>query len=248
MDIAIQLASRCFFTTVLAVSLAILNKTSLIADTGRDTADFNIYSVGSSVTSYSNWHIPLASEDISLQAALDSLQAVRSGLAEDADGEQGMASLISSLARTDQPELALFKNIDRQLQDCIHILLGRGMHTMDEIFVTGFTLGSIKKVINTEQNVYAYVAKYLLPAFIDFNEQEMTVFKDAVRLAFISNCSPLDQFNFSEWLDQPITSTRDAVGIEEELLRAYYVVEKGRNPAVEASQRLLPADQRIVAF
>ena len=200
------------------------------------------------MTSYINWHIPLTSNDIPLQAALVSLSSVRSELPGTGAIEQPDISLISKLAKTSQSELELFKHIDRQQQDAIHILLGRGLHTMDDIFVTGFTLGSIKKMVKTEQSVYAFVAKYLVPDICDFNEQEMQVFKDAIRLSFISNCSPLDQFDFNDWLDQPVATIRDAVGIEEELLCAYYAIEKLRNPYNPASQRLLPQEQQVVAF
>ena len=200
------------------------------------------------MTSYINWHIPLASKDVSLRVALESLQQVRSELPGAGVSDQDSPSLMDKLAGFDHAELDSFKELDQLKQDAARILLGRGCLPMDDIFVTGFTLGSIKKMVKTEQSVYAFVAKYLVPDICDFNEQEMQVFKDAIRLSFISNCSPLDQFDFNDWLDQPVATIRDAVGVEEELLHAYYAVEKLRNPSNQACQRLLPAEQQIVAF
>jgi hypothetical protein len=200
------------------------------------------------VTKYHDWHIPLASKDITLEAALSDLRQARSDLSKPEWREYEERALMQRFTELDLPELVNFKNIDANMRDCLHILLGRGLLLLDEIFVVGLTLGSIKKVIDTEQSVNALVAKHLVPNVCRFDEKEMTVFKDAIRLAFISNCSPLDKFKYMEWLDQPLAMIRDAVGIEEELLIAYYKLESRRHPNELASRRLLPPEKKIVAF
>ena len=200
------------------------------------------------MTNYRDWHISLASKDLSLETALADLRETRSALTRTESLQYQQESLIQKFASLDIAELENFKNIDSDMRDCMHILLGRGFLAMDDIFVTGLTLGSIRKVIDTEQSVNALVAKHLVPAVCPFNESEMTIFKDAIRLAFISNCTPLDDFKYMEWLDQPLEMIRNAIGIEEELLLAYYKLESRRNPDEPACQRLLPPAQKIVAF
>lgn len=207
-----------------------------------------ILSTGSRVTKFSDWHIPLASRDITLQATLADLQRVRAGLSASELKEYEETVLTSKFASLNLPELANFKKIENGSRDCMHIMLGRGFMRMDDIFVSGLTLGSIRKVIDTEQGLNALVVRHLVPDVCDFDENETMVFRDAIRLAYISNCSPLDQFDYMEWLDHPLAVMRDAIGIEPELLNAYYELEKRRNPENPASQRLLPPEQKIVAF
>ena len=194
--------------------------------------------------SYKDWHIPFTRTDITLQMALDSLNESRT--------DQLDLPLMIKLAENpkfSQASMEIFHGlVDMQQHDCIHILLGRGLRIMDEAFTIGFTMGSSKKVTNSEQNLYAFITKHLYPDVYKFTNHEMAVLKDGIKLAYISYCSPLDQFNFNEWLDQPIGIIRDAVGIEDELILAYYAVEQRRYPESPASQRLLPPEKKVVAF
>lgn len=196
------------------------------------------------MSSYKDWHIPLARADITLQVALDSLTESR----VDQQAEPLMLKLAGD-PNLNLPALEIFHNkLDLRQHDCIHILLGRGLLDMDEVFTAGFTMGSVMKVKDSEQSAYAYIAKYIYPAVYKFTDQELALFKDAIRLSYISNCSPLDQFNFGDWLDHPVGTIRDAVGIEEELFSAYYAVEQRKYPQSYASQRLLPGKLKVVAF
>jgi hypothetical protein len=203
-----------------------------------------LYSVGKQVNSYKDWHIPYTRNDITLQQALDSVSKVR---AEAIDSL--LMFKLAANPKLTHSGLEIFHGaLDVTQHDSIHILLGRGLLNIDAAFTAGFTLGSSKKVQRPEQSIFALVAKHLTPDVHEFAEQEMAVFKEGIRLAYISGCSPLDQFQFSEWLDQPIGTVRDAVGIEDELMLAYYAVEQRRYPRSLASQRLLPAEQKVVAF
>lgn len=194
--------------------------------------------------SYKSWHIPITNPDITLKSALDSVREIRSG-AEDSL----LMIKLSANPVLKQSGLSVFKtDIDLLRHDCIHILLGRGLLEIDSAFTAGFTLGSSKKVTCSEPGVYAFIARHITPEVCPFSQDELAVFKEAVRLAYISGCSPLDLFNFSDWLDQPIGTVRDAAGIETELLKAYYAVEQRRYPRSPASQRLLPSEQKMVAF
>ena len=200
--------------------------------------------VGALVNSYKDWHIPYTRDDMILQQALDSLSCVRADTIE--------SLLMFKLAgnpKLNHTGLELFNgSLDVTQLDSIHILLGRGLLNIDAAFTAGFTLGSSKKIKRPEQSLVALVAKHLTPDVYAFSEEEMAVFKEGIRMAYISGCSPLDQFNFNEWLDQPIRTVRDAIGIEDELILAYFAVEQRRYPLSLASQRLLPPAQKIVAF
>ena len=123
--------------------------------------------------------------------------------------------------------------------DCIHIILGRGLLELDEAFTIGFTMGSTKKVTTTEEQLFSLIAQYLYPKVYQFGEKEIAVFKDAVRLGYISGCAALDEIDFKQYLGLPLRAVREKIGLEINLLRAYYEIEKKRYPDSIASRRLL---------
>src|SRR6185295_131573 len=93
---------------------------------------------------------------------------------------------------------------DLQMHDRLHILLGRGLLPKDEAFVIGFSMGSTGRVNTTEEFLYGLFAKYLYPRAYRFTEDDMSVFKDAVRLGFISDCRSLCRTDFTPYLDVPL--------------------------------------------
>ena len=159
-----------------------------------------------------------------------------------------MLKCLSGLRSADTGFQLFHGDIDQQKHNCIHIVLGRGMLSMDQAFTFGFTLGCAKKGTMTEQNLNAYISRYLQPSLAGLDDDELAVFRDAVKLASISSCVALDRFNFTDWLDLPIRVLRDAIGLEHELIAAYYAVEQRRYPQSKASQRLVPTPQQVVAF
>jgi hypothetical protein len=67
--------------------------------------------------------------------------------------------------------------------DPIHILLGRGLLAADEAFVIGFTMGSTNRVTTIDEKVYSFFAKHLFPKSYKFDDQALSIFCDAVKLA-----------------------------------------------------------------
>ncbi len=129
--------------------------------------------------------------------------------------------------------------VELEHHDLIHILLGRGLLAVDEAFTIGFTMGSTKKVTTTEENIYTWIAQNLYPKDYKFSDTEISVFKDAVRLGSISHCQPLDSINLSDYLQLPVKTVREKIGLESNLILAYYEIEKKHYPESVASQRLL---------
>jgi len=129
--------------------------------------------------------------------------------------------------------------VDLQQHDCIHLILGRGLLPKDEAFAIGFTMGSTKKVTTTEETLYSWISKYFYPNVYKFSDEDLNVFRDAIRLAYISSCQPLDEIDFDTYLDKSLTTIRNDIGLEKELILAYYAIEKKRYPHAVESQRLL---------
>jgi hypothetical protein len=113
------------------------------------------------------------------------------------------------------------------------------MLSHDEAFTIGFTMGSTNRVTTAEQRLYTLAAKYLYPGPYKFNQDDIEIFKDAVHLGFVSDCKPLDKINFDPYLNLSLKEARRQIGIEVDLLQAYYRIEKKRYPNAVESQRIL---------
>jgi len=182
-----------------------------------------------------NWFIPLSSTKLTLQQAYDQLNEF--GL------EQDDVPLIIQLIENpkfDLPGLDIFHGATNlETHDYIHILLGRGVLIKDEAFVLGFTMGSSNRVNTTEEKLFTFVTKYLYPKGYTFTDDDLHVFKDAVRLGFISDCQSLAKVNYKQYLDWPLQKIRDEIGIETDLIKAYYDIESKRYPHIKECTRNL---------
>ena len=186
-------------------------------------------------TSWREWHVPLSSDDHTLKEIQLSSEHI---LANQTD-----IPLIVQLVENPKfviPGITLFNgSVDLKTHDYIHAMLGRGLLPKDEAFVIGFTMGSTNRVTSTEEKLYTLAGKYLYPKFYKFEDDEIQVFKDAVRLGYISDCQPLDTIDYSLYLNSKISDIRALVGLEKNLLKAYYEIESKRYLGDVASQRLL---------
>jgi hypothetical protein len=184
---------------------------------------------------YRDWHIPLARDDLTLAEARQSLAQVSAHQ----DEIPFMVQLVENPKYT-LPGVTLFHGaVDLHTHDNIHIILGRGLLAMDEAFVIGFTMGSTNRVSSTEEQLFAFISKNLYPDVYRFSDEDIAVFRNGVRLAFISGCRALDQVDDAPMADWTLAKIRAELGIETDLLHAYYGLEKRRYPESKASQRLV---------
>ena len=181
------------------------------------------------------WIVKLSEDQRTMREAYESLMTV--------GNSQDEVPLIIRL--TENPKFKLgglgyFKGrVSLEQHDYIHILLGRGLTLMDEAFVIGFTMGTTDRVSTREQKLFGFINQILYPKPYRFSEDGMKVFRDAVALAYVSDCLPLEDVDFEPMLDWPLRKIREEVGLEVDLLKAYYAIEARRHPDCTASQRLL---------
>lgn len=109
----------------------------------------------------------------------------------------------------------------------------------DEAFVIGFTMGSTNRVTATEEHLFALASKYFYPGPYKFTDDAIAVFKDAIRLGYISDCQPLSEIDYEQYMDLSLSDIRERIGLEVELLKAYYQIEKRRYPEDKASSRII---------
>ncbi len=181
------------------------------------------------------WFVPLSCRKKTLGTAYQELQSFEMK-------QEDVPYIIQMVEnpRFDLPGFDVFHGAtDLETHDYLHILLGRGIRPKDEAFVIGFTMGSTDRVSTTEERLFSFFTKYLYPKNYRFTESDLRVFRDATKLGFISDCEPLHQIDFKAHLDCPLQELRAELRVEEDLLRAYYAIEKRRFPDSFESQRLL---------
>ena len=187
------------------------------------------------VISYRDWQVPMDRDEITLRAANNELARVKA--------RQYEIPLMVQLVENPKfhlPGFRLFHGaVDLRQHDFIHIVLGRGLLPMDEAFTIGFTMGTTNKVTTTEEKLYSLISKYFYPKVYKFDDCDIAIFKDAVRLGYISNCVALDEFDFSPYMETRLRDLREILRLEKDLLVAYYKIEKQRYPDSKASQRLI---------
>lgn len=182
-----------------------------------------------------DWVIPLSRGALTLRAA----RALLAPIALKPEEIPFLVRLVEN-PELDVPGIEMFNGaVSLPLHDQIHILLGRGLLAKDEAFVIGFTMGSSDQVSATEEMLYGIFSRFLYPKEYRFSNEDFRVFRDAVRLGFISDCVSLAEADFETLQDLPLREARGRLGIEEDLLRAYYAIEKRRYPRSFESRRLL---------
>jgi hypothetical protein len=187
--------------------------------------------------SYRDWYIPLAEGDVTLAQALDFLRGVGA-----APQKIPLIIRIMENPKFNLGGKTLFHGaVTLHQHDCIHIVLGRGLLPKDEAFTIGFTMGSTHQVSTTEENLFALVAQNFYPDPYKFSAEDAEVYHDAVKLGSISHCTPLTQFDFDAVQHLSLAQIRERLGIEEELLRAYFAIEKRRYGHCQESRRLCDA-------
>lgn len=189
----------------------------------------------SSNEGWRGWHVPLSEGTRTLRQAHATLQ-------EFALQQREIPLLVQLVEnpRFDLPGIEIFSGAtELRPHDYIHIILGRGLLPKDEAFVLGFTMGSSNRVGGIEERLYTLIARYLYPTSYRFDDQDVQVYRDAVRLGYVSDCRSLAEVDFGPLLDLPLQRVRGELGIEEDLLRAYYAIEQRRYPRSIESARLL---------
>ena len=184
---------------------------------------------------YSDWHISILENKITLSEAHVSLKQV--------GAEKKDIPLIVKLIENPKfslPGLTFFHGaVNLLTHDYIHILLGRGLLPADEAFTIGYTMGSSKQVSSAEISLFELITKHLYPNNYKFKDRDITIFRAALNLAEKSNCQSLDQVDYGPLLKIRLEKIRNMLGINTEKIIDYYKIEKTLYPDNKASSRLL---------
>ena len=91
--------------------------------------------------------------------------------------------------------------------------------------------------IYLREKLFSFLAGKLYPKPYRFSRNGTQVFKDATHLGYVSDCEPLDTFDFKPHLSETLEEVRRKLNLETSLLNAYYQIEAKRYPMIRASQR-----------
>lgn len=184
---------------------------------------------------YTDWHIPISENELTLSEAHDSLIKV--------GAQKKDIPLIVKLAENPTfsiPGITLFHGaVDLLAHDYIHILLGRGLLPADEAFTIGYTMGSTRQVSEIESFLFEFITKHLYPTDYQFKDRDIHIFRTALQIAKETKSQALDQVNFEPYKNTKIGEIRSLLGINTDALIECYKNEKKLYPDSKASKRLL---------
>jgi hypothetical protein len=87
--------------------------------------------------------------------------------------------------------------------------------------------------------LYAEVVPKYFPKSYKLDDEALSIFRDAVKPSYISDCQSLDNVDYTQLYGVTIGEAREKIGIETDLLQAYYRIEKKRFPESFVTKRLL---------
>ena len=172
---------------------------------------------------YTEWHLPLHEDTRTVRDVLTEFQ------------QFGNIKIPTIIQLTENPKYKWFNDklfpgaVTLSHHDVVHILLARGMLPKDEAFVIGYTMGSTKRLKPWQTKLYCMVAKFLYPNVYRFNDDDIVVFNNAVKVGAVC-VSDMSQIPTSTILDMSIRDARTYVGIDVGLLHGVYQHEKSKFP------------------
>ena len=131
--------------------------------------------------------------------------------------------------------------IDLARHDCIHVLLGRGLHVQDEAFVIGATMGAASDITGEIVDFFIKVSTTEYPKHWRFEEAHIPSFRLGVGYAMDNLAGKnlhLIPLEGPEWQNKTVREARRSLGIVKEELRAYFRKAELLVPGTAATRRL----------
>ncbi|MEM9317440.1 MAG: hypothetical protein AAGA70_00335 [Pseudomonadota bacterium] len=130
-------------------------------------------------------------------------------------------------------------HLDRH--DCIHVLLGRGLHVQDEAFIIGVTMGAASDISDVHVDTFIRVSTTEYPKHWRFEEAHIASYRLGLGYALDNlpgknlHLTPLEA---EPWQSMSVGAARKELGMSKPELRAYYRKAELLVPGTRASRRL----------
>ncbi len=187
--------------------------------------------MGRALLEWDDWNPGLDTDDMTLAGVLATLPAAQ---AED------VPEIIRKYENPESPD-ALPGAISLGRHDCIHVILGRGLHVQDEAFIIGATMGAATDITNEAVDTFIHVSTTLYPKVWQFKPEHIPSYRLGVGYS-VDNLPGKDlhliPFEQEPWQSMTVRAIRKELGIVKEELRAYFRKAELLVPGTRASRRL----------
>ncbi|WP_420324760.1 hypothetical protein [Mameliella sp.] len=193
--------------------------------------------MGRALLQWDEWSPGLDTDDMTLAEVLATMPAAE---AED------VPEIIRKYENPESPD-ALPGAISLARHDCIHVLLGRGLHVQDEAFIIGATMGAASDITDEAVDTFIHVSTTLYPKVWQFSPEHIPSYRLGVGYSIDNlpnrdlHLVPLEE---DPWQSMTVREVRRHFGIVKEELRAYFRKAELLVPGTRASRRLDTSAQR----
>lgn len=186
---------------------------------------------------WDEWSPGLDTDDMTIAEVLATMPAAA---ADD------VPEIIKKYENPESPD-ALPGAITLARHDCIHVLLGRGLHVQDEAFVIGATMGAASDISDEIVDFFIKVSTTEYPEHWRFETDHIASYRLGVGFA-VDNLSNKDlhliPLEAEPWQSKTVREARSDLGIVKEELRAYFRKAELLVPGTKATRRLDTSAQR----
>ncbi len=193
--------------------------------------------MGRALLQWDEWNPGLDTDDMTVAEVLASMPAAE---AED------VPEVIKKYENPESPD-ALPGSISLERHDCIHVILGRGLHVQDEAYVIGVTMGAASDFTCEDMETFIRVSTQEYPKHWRFEEEHIASYRLGVGYASEHlkgkdlHLIPLES---PEWMNKTVREIRKHFGLVKEEMRAYYRKEALLSPGSRATNRLDTSGKR----
>lgn len=180
---------------------------------------------------WDEWNPGLDTDDMTLREVLATMPA---------SDASDVPEIIKKYENPESPD-ALPGAIHLDRHDCIHVLLGRGLHVQDEAFIIGATMGAASDITDEAVDVFVRVSTTEYPEHWRFEPEHIASFRLGVGFAVDNlNNKDLHLIPLEEvpWQSKTVAEARRDLGISKHELRAYFRKAELLVPGTPASRRL----------
>lgn len=180
---------------------------------------------------WDEWNPGLDTDDMTLAQVLATMPAANA---------DEVPAIIKKYENPDSPD-ALPGAITLARHDCIHVLLGRGLHVQDEAFVIGATMGAASDITGEIVDFFIQVSTTEYPKHWRFEQEHIPAFRLGVGFAMDNlagkdlHLIPLEE---EPWQSMTVRAARRELGIVKEEIRAYFRKAELLIPGSRATRRL----------
>lgn len=180
---------------------------------------------------WDEWTPGLDTDSMTLRDVLATMPA--------ADAED-VPEIIQKYENPSSPD-ALPGAISLARHDCIHVLIGRGLHVQDEAFVIGVTMGAASDISDEAVDTFIDVSTTQYPEHWRFKPEHIPSLRLGLGFA-IDNLKGRDlhliELEAEPWQSKTVQQARKDLGIVKEELRAYFRKAELLVPGTQATRRL----------